>query len=71
MGVADALARMGSCGDDEEEEDALPVLVHPLGFRVGPGEDGLHVGAIGNALIIPAVVARPPPVLRWAAGANR
>ena len=60
LGVANALARMGSCGDDEKEEEAetLPVLVHPLGFRVGPGEDGLYVGAaIGNALVIPAVFA--------------
>ena len=62
LGVANALARMGSCGGeeekDEEEEDALPVLVHPLGFRIGPGEDGLYVGAaISNALIIPAVFA--------------
>ena len=65
LGVANALTRMASCVEetDDEVDDALPLLVHPLQFSLfdtaaGDGLRGAYAASvISNTIIIPCAVA--------------
>eukprot|EP00744_Colponema_vietnamica_P007299 GILI01010520.1.p1 GENE.GILI01010520.1~~GILI01010520.1.p1 ORF type:complete len:651 (+),score=73.58 GILI01010520.1:61-2013(+) len=63
LGVANAIARMSNCDESEENDDDLPILVHPLRFSLGAGHVGAHAAAaVSNTLLIPLAIGL---VARW------
>ena len=78
LAVVNALGRLARCGADAseevgEEEEDVPIFVHPLRFGFGSGPFGQYAAAaLSNALLIPFVIAAvaccivPHAVVRFA-----
>eukprot|EP00744_Colponema_vietnamica_P007526 GILI01010824.1.p1 GENE.GILI01010824.1~~GILI01010824.1.p1 ORF type:complete len:1228 (-),score=115.90 GILI01010824.1:112-3423(-) len=58
LGVANAILRIANCQDANDDDEALPILMHPLQFSFGSDNyENYAAGAISNTLIVPLIVA--------------
>lgn len=61
LGVANAMLRLANCGEDmlaeADEEELLPILVHPLRFNFGrQSYQKYSAAALSNTILVPLIV---------------